>query len=831
VPFYLQKVSIEGIRGINKKLTLKLSKGLNLLYGPNGSGKTSIAQAIEWCITGNISYLTASEFKREDAIVNQFHPNKRGEVSLTLTDKTGRNVIITRRRKMSKSTTRGTSILEVNIDGKVLVNKEAQNTLMKILGITFEDFPKAVYLHQEAIRDIVITDPKERSRIIDKLLGTIEIRDLIDALDVKRAISAAKKRIQARIDTLERDKIQFVIGMKERLSKQREILISKGYQAVELSIEYLTAAIEDITKDIINVANQLGAPIPTIGRPEPSINVLGEILSKISDVITKLDRFRSNAYRTQVQRRTRLEDLKRQYNQAENELEEFHAQTLDSISNERNEVNKQITQLNSLIYEKQEVLTSLIHAKARLDASTNQISSYKERLNEIEKKYGDEKRHLELIQEKKQSISDLDREIKKYATYDKLLNLALQYISDVKPKECPVCDQPINYALIAERLKKEVKVHIIEELSKLRSKQEQAKGDLEEIKLSLKNYRNINSLLISEKAKLELVMKEIEVILKKKVEPGFDIDSEISNLRQDINNLQTQLSKLNARSAELEQIHDTFVRRLNRLKSIEVSMQEEVRSNLTGKELLSLIEGEINKSVEKAKFYESTNQIDAIVGKTTKVKEVYDYLKNKEEVEQLEQELPRITKLVKDLKGRSDQLTMLESSLESIRQIALQYEKQIVTSTLESLKDSINRYYNFMKGHPYFSKLQLEIEKEEPIIYSIRAIGEKPSYTTYIPTRFSNAQMNIVAISLFLANNEKLTRNLSLLILDDPSQSLDNTHKSTFVALLKNLIKDRQIILITQDENLKNEVQNLIKEDVQLLNFLEWSTEGPKVES
>ena len=389
----------------------------------------------------------------------------------------------------------------------------------------------------------------------------------------------------------------------------------------------------------------------------------------------------------------------------------------------------------------------------------------------------------------------------------------------------------IDHTSVLEKLTREVKVHVTAKIDRLKIEQKEIEKKIEEIKKNLVEYRRVKNLFIDERTRLESITKEIEEITKEKIGAGFEIDSKINSINQQISGLEDQRSTLTIKSAELGQKYDTLMRRLKRLKETQLIIQQETKSSLTGKELLSVIEKEIDKSKEKAKFYESTEQIDAIISRVTKVKEMHGYLKDKEEVEQLERELPQVTKLVEDLKKRIDELTMLEASLETIRQLTLQYEREVVTTILEYLKDSINKYYNSVKGHPYFTKLQLEIEKEEPLIYSIKGIGEDQAHSTYIPTRFSNAQMNVVALSLFLANNEKLAGNLPLVIFDDPSQNLDEDHKKAFANLLKNLAENRQIILATQDESLKNDVSGLIGKDMQLLSFSAWSTEGPKVVS
>ena len=70
--YSLKSVRLEGIRGINKATDIKFNEGLTIIHGPNGTGKSSILQAIEWCITGAIPYMRGGDFTKEDAIVNAF---------------------------------------------------------------------------------------------------------------------------------------------------------------------------------------------------------------------------------------------------------------------------------------------------------------------------------------------------------------------------------------------------------------------------------------------------------------------------------------------------------------------------------------------------------------------------------------------------------------------------------------------------------------------------------------------------------------------------------------------------------------------------------------
>ena len=66
----INKIEIDGIRGIRSKLELPLNGKSIVLYGDNGTGKSSISDSLEWFYTNKVSHLSSNEIDLKDALRN-----------------------------------------------------------------------------------------------------------------------------------------------------------------------------------------------------------------------------------------------------------------------------------------------------------------------------------------------------------------------------------------------------------------------------------------------------------------------------------------------------------------------------------------------------------------------------------------------------------------------------------------------------------------------------------------------------------------------------------------------------------------------------------------
>lgn len=70
MPTRIKKLSITGLRGVQKTLELPLSEKSILLYGDNGTGKSSISDSLEWFYNDSVQHLSGSEIDLKDALRN-----------------------------------------------------------------------------------------------------------------------------------------------------------------------------------------------------------------------------------------------------------------------------------------------------------------------------------------------------------------------------------------------------------------------------------------------------------------------------------------------------------------------------------------------------------------------------------------------------------------------------------------------------------------------------------------------------------------------------------------------------------------------------------------
>jgi DNA repair exonuclease SbcCD ATPase subunit len=253
----LATLRAEGFRGICDPICVDFHDQTTVLSAPNGSGKTSILGAIEWALFGELMY-QPKENSTNDELVNIRHRTQTATVTVELEGDDGITVI-TRSKKAGK---RAAEAIVRLPNGAELTGAEATTTLFRLLDLTFEDFYRAVYLHQESVRGLLTDDPRIRNEALDRLFGVEKLRDML------KALSGSTKPVRDALDRLEKSNATAVArltGAVGAVEGQRQRALEdakkKGLSEADLTFDVVTDLAQQVIDSLTRLAEATVAPI------------------------------------------------------------------------------------------------------------------------------------------------------------------------------------------------------------------------------------------------------------------------------------------------------------------------------------------------------------------------------------------------------------------------------------------------------------------------------------------------------------------------------------------------------------------------------------------
>ena len=277
----LKSLEVEGFRGVNKRVQLDFGPRATVLSAFNGRGKSTLLGAVEWGLFGDLKF-QPSENRTHDELVSLFHHAGRASVQLGLVRKS--NEITVRR---TKSLGKMGSALEVSNGGtQTLEDDAAQEFLFQLLGLSFDDFYRAAYLHQESIRGLLTEEQKDRDEAMDRLLGVETIRNILTSIPAKLVTSA--------LDEIESNESKILerlagAGTMAETTRGRALkdAIDAGYSEEELTLKTGQRDARELQKSLRAVCKNFGAEIPEetlIETPEDLERVARKIRASTRDV-------------------------------------------------------------------------------------------------------------------------------------------------------------------------------------------------------------------------------------------------------------------------------------------------------------------------------------------------------------------------------------------------------------------------------------------------------------------------------------------------------------------------------------------------------------------
>jgi DNA repair protein SbcC/Rad50 len=876
----VEKLIINNFKNYDGEISFDLSKQITILHGDNGFGKSSFFDAIEWCLTNKIDRFNGTEGDIKRDIVNRNCNLDSFQVSVCI--EFGGNQL-TRSFNVTHGEVGNTQVKLREKSGQLHRGQENVEVFLKSEFFKDVNFAKGAYGHlikqtyilsQDQVTDFVTSeDSEERYRALANIMGLKSIlnesdntKKILLALKAKeRAFESELKQYDESIKS--KKEAKHIVDIYDMNSKLNQIGINNLQDDIEFQCKELQREMVDTknkNKNFMRLYSELKLDEY-------------ESINDLIDQITYKENMQKK-HQTKVQEgkelllkiENRIEGLKNEkqhlnkYNQLRSLIRE-HENNLLKLGIKENNVDEINRKLNFL-RDSASKLEYQISIRQTLSSNSEKIQNMDNENKLFENKkslvLNRKTRFQRLIKKLAQSIDNnknkllvnLISNIKEIQEYVKVNNL----------DKCPVCssvpeqklENCIDHNVIFFNNKIQEDTKYVEKSLNLMKKLEKKVRFFEE-EINRISTKVKNNTLLLQRLSEELINYKSNTLYDKELETYSEENLNI--------NLQNTRGNINIQQKGIES--------LLRLKGLYENLidVEKIGEKKKQKDFKPRVEATINNSLER--FLRAENRITNYISKNEKlVKEM------KSEIQELNLGVMRIKDFISlnqfgqnlseifsnaldNAKNLESKISILSNVTEMLVALKMNgnIEKQInsivenrsnllmkkveLNKVIEALNKHINqkanefgneakdflnrdnspiqRYFRYLNPLPSNSLLRFEGEDEKLNIKVVFADDSKDQLVSNAKNVLSSGQLNVLAISIFLAINEgQKTHSLDFVAIDDPIQNMDDVNQYSICDILGYIKK--QLIISTHDIEFlklfikKNEHR---KKDIQVYSF------------
>jgi DNA repair exonuclease SbcCD ATPase subunit len=630
--------------------------------------------------------------------------------------------------------------------------------------------------------------------------------------------------------------MQEVVISRKRLAELETELKKSGIAEVDLDPTSLTKHTQRASGEINEIAKKMKTEIKEFEEPTRDLKSSEKALEQMKKSVEKLENVWGTLYKESVNKTSNLKAMKQSYEEAMKEIAALETKDPKDLLMRKIEISEQISKMEEKLKERISARKFLQDESIVVHRLYSNLDEARNGLEEIKKEFGDETNLKENVKNLLSQIDDKKDTIKREEALGSLLVSGLDYLKSTLPKNCPLCKSDIVYQNVVSILEKEISERQSAKIVlRLQKELEEIKQKKAEIENALGNFEKFQGELEKTQLKIDGEKQKLE---QSGFEPTEDlmeyVASELEKINSQISDIDEEIRKLKSEATQVSLKLEDLQKKIQKLNLVEKQVQKIIETIETGEKLVQRLSEHIGGSEQNTKILEGiTEEIRAPKNRLEICEKILGFLKEKERVDKLEEGLPALQQRLKDLEEKYSKIKELEAGLTDIYSATTTAREEMVKKALAELQSIIGSYYSKIMCHPYYVNLQLIPEEERgKAIYRIRAWDKDFKQGTYVQTRFSNAQMNAVALSLFLSMSTRLQSNLGLVLLDDPSQSMDNAHKDALSKLLNEILREKQTLVATQDMELKQNMEKSIANaNIIIYKLSEWGTEGPEISS
>ena len=780
----IKRVKLENYRS-HSNTTVDFSKGVNLILGKNGKGKTSILEAIS-----SVMFNTKDRSGKETGKNFIKFGEKSGKIEIEFTANDGRDYIF--KTEFFKAKPKKQTLTDVNgldCEGDIQENLEELCGIKKGFEETYENI---VIAKQNEFINIFKAKPKDREEIFNKIFNTQIYKEMYDSF-LKEATDKYIKQIDylsKDIDSLKenmenKEEISKLLKdeetLKEKLnmdfSKTTEISTKlsneiKDYETTEINLKNLISNIQDEEEKLKKYSNLLKENIIEAKKAKKAKTVVEENKKsyfKYLEVEKKLKDFReiyANLLQEQklnIQYQNNMEKLELSNkslkaditnleesiskNSEKKEILEKDIITLknkeESLNSKLKEYTSLLTQLEDLEKSKKKSLDKQLEKKTEINILEKDLSSKKDLFSSID---------IEEIEKQLSNFKDLEKELKSLEEqkiiFGTEVNTLKNASNELSSKICPYLKENCENLKDKEAddyfsSKISIKTEAIEDLKKKIEEKSLILAEKFAFEEKKKQYfeldKTIKNLELSLKTE-EVNLKEIEVNIK-------SLDISIQQLIENHKFQDSTSLKEHKKGLEVELKNLNLDEKKENLKNLIESLEIEKEKILRNQSSIENNLKEINEYSKKIKTDTDKNieniesEITIFENKLTDLKNPYnEYIKNNVLAKDLENLLLKVGKSIKEVyslrlnkNSLKEKVFNLEDKIKNIKidELREKYDilKEELNEIIKKLGSSQEKIENYKK---ILEKITSQEEKEKKLLNELKKLEDKSNRANLI---------------------------------------------------------------------------------------------------
>ncbi|WP_335995115.1 SMC family ATPase [Fusobacterium polymorphum] len=773
----IKKVQLENYRS-HSNTTVEFTKGVNLILGKNGRGKTSILEAIS-----TVMFNTKDRTGKETGKSYIKFGEKSSKVDIDFTANDGREYNLKTeffKTKPKKQTLKDMTGYEY--DGDI------QEKLEELCGIKkgFEEtYENIVIAKQNEFINIFKAKPKDREEIFNKIFNTQIYKEMYDSF-LKEAVDKYKEKVK--------DLDKEITFLKENMEDKEQITnflkveeiikntLNKDFLETTEIINKLSNEIKDYETTEIELNNLIKNIKDEENKIKKYLNILKENIikakqAKKSKIIVKET---EKSYLEYLEIENRLKDLRKNLDNLleEQKLNIQYQNNIEKLELSNKNLKVDISNLEENISKNSEKKENLENEISKLKIKEEnldlKLKKYIDLLNELEKLENFKDKKLEDKLKKTTEIDILKKELVSKNDLFKTINIEelekkLSHFQELEKELKLLEEQKIAFEIEINTLKdasnelsSKICPYLKENCENLKDKEAEdyfsskisiKTEDLENLKKDIEEKTQIlvEKAVFEDKKKqyfeLEKSIKDLELSLKNEEINLKEIELDIKNLDIDIQKLienqefqNSQMLREKKKELEVElrnlNLNEKRENLKNLLENLELEKekilknQNSIENNLKEiDEYSKKIKEDTNKNIEGKK-----SEIKTFENKLDDLKNPYnEYLKNNVLAEDLENLLLKVNKNIKELYSLRVEKILLKEKVfnleEKIKNIKIDELKEKYDTIKEELNEinkklgsSQEKIENYKK---ILEKISSQEEKQKKLLIEFKKLENK----------------------------------------------------------------------------------------------------------